>query len=90
MKIAQDRDLIEEPLSIEEISRLVEQAGSVERLLSKRSPKYPAYVPKVHDPSDWIPLMAEEPRLIKRPIVILGQNLLVGFDADLWKAALVD
>jgi arsenate reductase len=40
------------------------------------------------DQDKAIALMAAQPSLIKRPVVSGGANLLVGFKADVWEAAL--
>lgn len=39
---------------------------------------------QVQDPNDWIRFMAEEPRLIKRPIVVQGDQIAIGFDQTVW------
>lgn len=80
----EERDLILDPLTVEEIRRLADRAGGVERLLSKKSPKYKEYEGRVTGPDDWIRFMAEEPRLLKRPILVNGGQVLVGFDPTAW------
>jgi arsenate reductase-like glutaredoxin family protein len=35
-----------------------------------------------------IALMAKEPNLIKRPLVIAGKQIIAGFDRDQYRAAL--
>jgi arsenate reductase-like glutaredoxin family protein len=83
-----ERDLILEPLSVQEITELAREAGSVEALLSKKSPKYKEYQDRVAKPDDWIPFMAEEPRLIRRPMLAVPGRLLIGFDQKVWQEAL--
>lgn len=83
-----ERDLILEPLSVGELTELVRQAGGVEALLSKKSPKYKEYQDRVSKPDDWILFMAEEPRLIRRPILEVKGRLLIGFDQQAWQDAL--
>ncbi|WP_243239391.1 arsenate reductase family protein [Sulfobacillus harzensis] len=74
-------------MSTDEIRFLAELAGGVELLLSKKSPKYKEYRDRAASPEDWIAFMAEEPRLIKRPILVEGGQILIGFDQDAWTAA---
>ncbi len=83
-----ERDLILDPLSVEELTALAREAGGVEALLSKKSPKYKEYQGRVSKPDDWIPLMAQEPRLIRRPILAVEGRLLIGFDPQAWHEAL--
>ncbi len=40
------------------------------------------------DLDDWVVRMAEEPRLLKRPMLMEGQALVVGFDSEAWLALL--
>lgn len=82
----EERDLILDPLTVSEIEELVVLAGGVDSLLSKKSPKYKEYQDQVHEPKDWIPLMAQEPRLLKRPLLRDRERLLIGFDLDTWSA----
>lgn len=83
-----ERDLILNPLSVDEIRELAALAGGITPILSKKSPKYKIYQTEVQKPEDWLPLMAEEPRLLKRPLVRVGQKLYIGFDPDEWQALL--
>ncbi len=39
-------------------------------------------------PAQTIKLMAQEPNLIKRPIVVVGKEMIAGFDRDRLRAAL--
>ena len=88
MENLSERDLILEPLTVDEIKALVSEAGSVDALLSKKSPKYKEHQERVSKPDDWIALMAEEPRLIRRPILAVNGRLLIGFDPAAWQDAL--
>ncbi len=83
-----ERDLILDPLTIEEIKELAALAGGIEPLLSKKSPKYKEYQERVAAPEDWLPLMAEEPRLLKRPIVVRDGQIYIGFDQKAWSEIL--
>jgi arsenate reductase-like glutaredoxin family protein len=77
------RDLFKEPLSAAEIRALAARhPEGVRGLLSTRSTQYTALGldrTKVGD-AELVTLMAREPRLLRRPILDLGDRLLVGFD----------
>ncbi len=82
-----ERDLIASPLSVEEIGSLRNELGSLVPLISKKSPKFRQYGPGLSD-EQWMEEMANEPRLIKRPIWRVNQQLIVGFDPHEWTKAL--
>jgi arsenate reductase-like glutaredoxin family protein len=70
---------VKDPLSYAELAALAEEVGGVERLLSTRSPAYRKL--QGTPPGDWLAVMADEPRLIRRPILITDRGVAVGFDA---------
>jgi regulatory protein spx len=77
------RDLFKQPLSGAEIRALAARApGGLPVLLSTRSSQYKALgldTRKVSD-AELIALMVKEPRLLRRPILDLGDRLVIGFD----------
>ena len=77
------RDLFKQPLSATEIRALAARVpDGVRGLVSTRSPQYKALgldTKKVSD-AELIALMVKEPRLLRRPILDLGDRLLIGFD----------
>ncbi|HEU4370058.1 MAG TPA: ArsC/Spx/MgsR family protein [Methylomirabilota bacterium] len=83
------RDLFKEPLSAAEIRALAARApDGVRSLLSTRSTQYKALGldrKKVTD-AELIALMAKEPRLLRRPILDLGDRLVIGFDQAAYEA----
>jgi len=81
--------LVLHPLAPEELARLAAKAGGVEALLSRKSPKYKEYAGRVTVPDDWLVFMAEEPRLIRRPILERDTDVLIGFDPDEWQRRLL-
>jgi arsenate reductase-like glutaredoxin family protein len=78
----QERDLGKEPLSENEIDRLIGTAD-VADFLNTRSALYRARGLKGKPPTkaQAIMLMAQEPNLIRRPITVKGSTKIVGFDA---------
>ena len=77
----QERDLGKEPLSEAEIEALVGSADVTE-FLNTRSAAYRQQGFKSHPPTKVraIKLMALDPNLIKRPIIIIGGTKVLGFD----------
>ena len=84
-----ERDYAKIPLSADELKDLF--AGRDPRdYLNPRSPAYKAMnlAGKSLTPDQALALMAKEPNLIKRPIVIAGEQMLAGFDREKLRAAL--
>ena len=84
-----ERDYAKAPLSIAELKDLF--AGRDPRdFLNSRSPAFKAMAlgGKSLTPDQVLALMAKEPNLIKRPIVIAGKEMIAGFDRERLRAAL--
>lgn len=78
------RDLFAEPLSWDEIKRLAALAGGLRHLICTRAPAYRLNElarPDITDP-EMLRLMAAEPGLIRRPIVMVDGIVLVGFEGE--------
>ena len=84
-----ERDIFDEPLSAEEIGGLA--AGqSISTLFSWKSPslwKSPSFrrlglAREDLTDRDMLHLMFSEPRLIRRPLIRVGDELIVGFDEE--------
>jgi arsenate reductase-like glutaredoxin family protein len=83
-----ERDYAKSPLSAAELKDLF--AGRDPRdFLSTRSPTFKAMglAGKSLTPAQTIALMAKDPNLIKRPLVIAGKEIIAGFDRDKLRAA---
>jgi arsenate reductase-like glutaredoxin family protein len=77
------RDIFKAPLSAAEIRALARLApGGVRDLLSTRSTPYRTLGLDRNPVSDdtLVTLMAREPRLLRRPLVVAGDRLVIGFD----------
>jgi arsenate reductase-like glutaredoxin family protein len=86
-----ERDYAKNPLSEAELKALFGDAGLDPR--DFLNPKSPAYKKmglrdKKLTVPETIKLMAHDPNLIKRPIVIAGKTVIAGFDRDRLRAAL--
>lgn len=78
-----ERDLFKRKLSEAEIAALAARLpGGVKGLLSTKSVKYKALglADKKLTDRQLVRLMAEEPSLLRRPIVDLGDRLVIGFN----------
>jgi len=81
-----ERDYAKEPFSLEELKALFKGVDPRDYL----NPKSPAFKAiglrgKKLSATDALNLMAEEPNLIKRPIVIAGRAIVAGFDRDRYR-----
>ncbi len=84
-----ERDYARAPLNAAELKDLF--AGRDPRdFLNPRSPAFKAMglAGKSLTAAQALALMAKEPNLIKRPIVIAGKEIIAGFDRDRLRAAL--
>lgn len=75
------RDLFKEPLSVEEIRALSSRLKDGD-LLSRRSSEIKTHGidPDAPVTARTLALMAKEPRLLRRPIIDTGSEVVVGFD----------
>jgi arsenate reductase-like glutaredoxin family protein len=80
----EERDFFKYPLSEGELRGLA-KLKPLSELFSWRSPSFKAMglEERSLSPDDLIRLMAQEPRLIRRPLVKVDDQLIVGSD---WKA----
>ena len=83
------RDLFKQPLTAAEIKALAAKSPEgVRGLLSTRTSQYKALGldKKPMSDAELIALMAREPRLIRRPLTVAGNRLVVGFDGPALEA----
>ena len=85
----ESRDLDKERLSGAELEGLIGKRDYKE-FLNPRNELYRARNMKDNPPSrsEAIQLMAQEPNLIRRPIVIRGAQMVLGFDEQAYKKLL--
>ena len=83
------RDLAKQRLTQAELEALIGQRDYKE-FLNPRNELYRARNMKEHPPSraEAIQLMAGEPHLIRRPIVIRGSQMVLGLDEEAYKRLL--
>lgn len=77
------RDLAKERLSSAELEKLIGNRDYTE-FLNSRNELYRRKKMKLNPPSrrEAIKMMAKEPNLIRRPVVVAGGRVVVGFDED--------
>ncbi len=85
----ESRDLSTERLSEAELDALIGQRDYQE-FLNPRNELYRTRNMKEHPPSraEAIQLMAKEPNLIRRPVVIRGSQMVLGLDEEAYKKLL--
>ena len=83
------RDLFRRPLSLDELRALATKASPT-ALFSWKSPTARArgLAPGGLADDDLLRLMAEEPRLVRRPLILFGDEIIVGVDRARLEAAL--
>jgi len=80
------RDLDKQPLSETELDQLIGDRDYKE-FLNPRNELFRKRKMKEHPPSrsEAIKLMAKEPNLIRRPLLIRGTQIILGFDEDAYR-----
>lgn len=81
------RNLDKERLSAAELEKLIGDRDHTD-FLNPRNQLYREKNMKENPPSreDAIRMMAEEPNLIRRPVVVAGGRVVLGFDPDEYKS----
>ena len=81
-----ERDLGKQPLSVEELRALIGYLD-YRLFLNSRNELYRRMQMKTNPPpkQEALKLMAQQPNLIKRPILQVGKKLYLGFDETAWK-----
>ena len=79
----EERDLAKDPLTVDELDGLIGKRNYLE-FLNPRNELYGKLKLKENPPSRARALkwMSMEPNLIRRPIVVRGGEIIVGFDAQ--------
>jgi arsenate reductase len=85
----ESRDLDKERLSEAELDELI-GGRDYKEFLNTRNELYRTRKMKDHPPSraEVIKLMAQEPNLIRRPVVFRGSQIVLGFDEEAYKKLL--
>jgi Spx/MgsR family transcriptional regulator len=84
-----ERDYAKQPLNQAELKDLFKAVDPRDYI----NPKSPAFKTlnlkgKTLTPEQALKLMAQEPNLIKRPLIVAGRKLIAGFDRDQLRKAL--
>jgi len=82
----ESRDLDKERLTEAELDELI-GSRDYKEFLNTRNEMYRTRMMKEHPPSraEAIKLMAKEPNLIRRPLVIRGTQIVLGFDEEAYR-----
>lgn len=90
--VVEERDIVLTPPSVDELRSYVERSGKpITRWFNTSGESYRAGGWKdriaAADPDTLIAALAADGKLIKRPVLDLGDRVLVGFDEESWAAA---
>ena len=82
----ESRDLDKQRLTGAELEELIGK-GDYREFLNPRNERYRTRKMKDHPPSraEAIKLMAKEPNLIRRPVLLRGSQMVLGFDVEAYK-----
>ena len=85
----QDRDYFQEKFSADELRSLSAEVG-IAAIFARRSPSLKKMGLNADDLSEdrMLELMLEEPRLVRRPLIKLGDQLIIGGSVKAIEAAL--
>jgi arsenate reductase-like glutaredoxin family protein len=75
-------DYARKPLDAATVEDIVEKAGGVTAVLNPRHAvaKEKGWVAKPPSPAEFAKAVAKEPNLLRRPIVLAGDRVIVGFN----------
>ncbi len=87
----EERDYFKDPFSESEIRELA-QSDSISAMFARRSPnlKKLGLADKELSEEEMVSLMLQEPRLVRRPLVLMDGKLLVGANIKAVEAALAE
>jgi len=87
----EERDYFKDPFSESEIRELA-QSDSIFAMFARRSPslKKLGLADKELSEEEMVSLMLQEPRLVRRPLVLMDGKLLVGANIKAVEAALAE
>ena len=87
----EERDYFKNPFSESEIRELA-QSDSISAMFARRSPslKKLELADKELSEEEMVSLMLQEPRLVRRPLVLMDGKLLVGANIKAVEAALAE
>lgn len=79
----EERHLLKNPPSVEELLEIIKKTNNgLEEILSIRSQMFKSLNVDINNlkVSELLELLSNEPRLLKRPILIDGENLVIGYN----------
>ena len=87
----EERDYFKDPFSESELRELAQGVG-ISQMFARRSPslKKLGLADKDLSEGEMVSLMLQEPRLVRRPLVLMDGKLLVGANLKAVEAALVE
>jgi Spx/MgsR family transcriptional regulator len=80
-----EQHLFRETPTADELRRILSLTTlGIDEILAKRSKEYKTLDVEVEDLSlsEFLDLVIEKPKLLKRPILTNGENLVIGYDVD--------
>lgn len=80
-------DYARKPLDAATVEDIIRRAGSVAAVLNTRhaTVKEKGWAAKPPPPAEFARAVAKEPNLLRRPILVAGEKLIIGFDRDAYQ-----
>ncbi|AMA72556.1 MULTISPECIES: Spx/MgsR family RNA polymerase-binding regulatory protein [Aneurinibacillus] len=80
-----ERHLFKNPPSVEELLEIIKMTNNgTDDILSTRSRKFKELDKNIEEMtvSELLEMVSEEPRLLRRPIIFDGENLIIGYNRN--------
>ncbi len=87
----EERHLFKNPPTVEELREMIKMTtNGLDEILSTRSNKFKDLDVDINEMrlNELLALLSEEPRLLRRPILTDGENLIVGYNQSAMKCLL--
>lgn len=87
----EERHLFKNPPTAQELLDIIKMTtNGLDEILSTRSQKFKGLDRDINDMtvSELLEMLSDEPRLLKRPILTDGENLIIGYNAQAMKKIL--
>lgn len=82
-------DFVTDPPTPEQVRDWARRAGGVTALLNTRGRhfKEQGLTPDAFDEGGWVQRLSQDGRLLKRPVLVTGDGIVIGFDPEAYRRA---
>lgn len=83
-----ERHILKEAPSAEELEEMAALAGGAANLAATKGKSFKDLNPNLENQEELLTLMVQEPKLLKRPLLWRGTDLVVGFNEEKYRELL--